>query len=115
MSTRNPITDALVAAIIDCRVVRLGYRRQRDEMISLHSVAPVDIRWFTDPAGDRVHLWAYCFDERRLERHLLDRVVTVSDAGRPFSPREILARWPTGWLLPEEWTVPRDDTRWQKA
>lgn len=106
------IASQVVAAIQQCRIVRLGYRRQRDEVISLHYVAPVDVRVFTDPAGDRLHLWAYCFDERRLERHLLDRVVSVTDSGETFSPGEVLAKWPEGWLLPEEWTVPRDDDRW---
>lgn len=106
------IASQVVAAIQQCRIVRLGYRRQRDEVISLHYVAPVDVRVFTDPAGDRLHLWAYCFDEGRLERHLLDRVVSVTDSGETFSPREVLAKWPEGWLLPEEWTVPRDDDRW---
>lgn len=102
-------TADLVSAIQACRIVRLAYRRQRDEVVSLHYVAPVDIRVFTDPSGDRLHLWAYCFDERRLERHLLDRVVSVVDGGDTFSPREILAKWPAGWLLPGEWTVPRED------
>lgn len=110
------ITSQLVAAIQECRIVRLGYRRQRDEVISLHYVAPVDIRLFTDPSGDRLHLWAYCFDERRLERHLLERVISVTDSGDTFSPREILAKWPDGWLLPEEWIVPRGDgRRWTAA
>lgn len=107
------IVPELVAAIQECRIVRLGYRRQRDEVVSLHFVAPVDIRVFTDAAGNRIHLWAYCFDERRLERHLLDRVVSVTDSGETFSPRQILDGWPDGWLLPDEWTVPRgDDPRW---
>lgn len=108
-------TSQLITAIQECRIVRLGYRRQRDEMISLHFVAPVDIRMFIDQAGDRAHLWAYCFDEGRLERHLLDRVVSVTDTPETFSPREILAKWPDGWLLPDGWTVPRDDDRWSLA
>lgn len=107
------VVAQLIAAIQECRIVRLGYRRQRDEVISLHYVAPVDIRIFTDPSGDRPHLWAYCLDEQRLERHLLGRVVSVTETGDTFSPREILAKWPDGWLLPEEWTVPRGDSpRW---
>lgn len=103
-------TAALVSAIQGCRIIRLAYRRQRDEVISLHYVAPVDIRvGVTDATKGRTYLWAYCFDENRLERHLLDRIVSVTASDEAFSPREILSKWPEGWLIPDEWTVPRGE------
>jgi predicted DNA-binding transcriptional regulator YafY len=102
----------LVAAIRECRIVRLAYRRQRDEIITLHNVAPVDIRaGGTEWLKARTYLWAYCYDESRLERHLLDRVVSVTISEEVFKPRAILEKWPDGWLVPEEWTVPRGDDR----
>lgn len=107
--------DTLTDAIRRCRVVRLSYRRQRDEVISLHFVAPVDIReGVTDTMRGKTYLWAFCFDESRLERHLLDRVISVTESGEAFSPTEILEKWPEGWQLPEDWTIARDDPRWAK-
>jgi len=102
--------QALVAAVQECSVVRLAYRRQRDEIITLHRVAPVDIRaGGTEWLKARTYLWAYCYDESRLERHLLDRVVSVTRSDEGFVPRDILRKWPDGWLIPEVWTVPRGE------
>jgi hypothetical protein len=102
------VISELAGAIARCRVVRLAYRRQRDEVITLHYVAPVDIRaGGTDRLAERTYLWAFCYDESRLERHLLDRVVSVDSTDRGFQPADILRQWPDGWLIPDEWTIPR--------
>lgn len=104
----------LVDAITHCRVVRLAYRRQRDEVITLHHVAPVDIRaGATERLAERIYLWAFCYDEGRLERHLLDRIVSAEATERGFQPADILRQWPEGWLIPEEWMVPRG-SEWPK-
>lgn len=39
----------------------------------------------------------------------MDAIASVTDSGDRFSPRENLAKWSVGLLLPEEWSVPRGD------
>ncbi len=109
---RSPHIETLTAGIMGRHVVRLGYLRQRDGVVSLHHVAPIDIRLGDTPrTGGTWYLWAYCFEEDRLEMHLLERVRSATLTDRSFNPREILAKWPEPeWPLPKEWVVPRSWT-----
>ena len=102
--------EALTDAIKQHRVVRLGYSRQSDGVLSLHNVAPLDLRpGESARTANTVYLWAYCFEESRVETHILDRVRSVHRTADLFDPAEILARWPRHkWPLPAEWVVPRD-------
>lgn len=100
---------ALEAAIREHRVIRLGYAR-RDGVLSLHYVAPLDLR-----PGDRAttlsltYLWAYCLDEGEAEMHRLDRVRSVTPSDDKFEPGDIFGIWPKDrWPLPATWVVPRD-------
>lgn len=102
--------DTLAEAIKNHRIVRIAYSRKGDDVLSLHYVAPVDIRpGETSRTADTMYLWAYCFDESRVEMHLLGRVRSVLATGDHFDPADILVRWPTErWPLPAEWVVERD-------
>ena len=104
-----PHIEALTTGITSRRIVRLGYSRQRDGVLSLHHVAPIDIRPGDTPRTSATwYLWAYCFEEQRLEMHLLDRVRSANLTGGLFDPAEILAKWPApDWPRPEAWIVPR--------
>ena len=101
--------EILTQAIVQRRIVRLGYARQRDEIVSLHRVAPIDIRaGETRNTANRVYLWAYCYEESLVETHLLDRIRSVTLTEDRFSPPAIFAQWPETWPLPDAWAVPRD-------
>jgi predicted DNA-binding transcriptional regulator YafY len=104
-----PSVDALVSAIQKCEVVRLGYARQADGILTLHRVAPLDIRPGETPrTRQKTYLWAYCFEEGRGEMHLLDRILSVTGTEDQFDPGRILQRWPRDrWPVPAAWVVPR--------
>jgi predicted DNA-binding transcriptional regulator YafY len=105
------VLDVLTEAIVSSRLVRLGYSRKADGVVSLHHVAPVDIRrGDTAATEDTWYLWAYCVEEARLERHLVDRIVSATGDDQSFDPRDVLRRWPEGWPLPDEWVIPRQWT-----
>lgn len=108
------IVGALTAAIADRRIVRLGYSRlQRGAMLTLHYIAPIDIRPGESEATRGIlYLWAYCFDQSRLETHLLGRVRSVTPSDEVFDPDLIMRLWPTDrWPVPPDWVVPRDWSR----
>jgi predicted DNA-binding transcriptional regulator YafY len=107
----DAILDVLTKAIVSSRLVRLGYSRKADDVVSLHHVAPIDVRPGDTPATETTwYLWAYCVEESKLERHLVDRIVTATLEDEAFDPRDVLRRWPSGWPLPYEWVVPREWT-----
>ena len=110
LATVSPSIETLVRAIQHCEVVRLGYSRQADGILSLHRVAPIDIRPGETPrTRQKTYLWAFCLEEGRVEMHLLDRILSVSPTDSTYEPAPILEYWPTDrWPLPEEWVVPRD-------
>lgn len=94
-------------------IVRLGYRRLADGVVSLHRVAPVDVRpGPSSRTAKTLYLWAFCYEESKLERHQPDQVVSVTVSEERFVPRDILAGWPQGWLIPKEWVVPRGSEDW---
>ena len=104
----DPIADEIAEAIGACRRLRLVYTRKADGVTSIHEVAPVDIRPGDTPAtATNEYLWAWCFAEDKLERHLLDRVRSVEILPTRFEPAEILARWPSGWPQPSTWRIGR--------
>jgi predicted DNA-binding transcriptional regulator YafY len=100
----------LVRAIAERRRVRLAYRRQKDAVISVHEVAPIDLRpGDTLRTANTVYLWAWCFAEDRLELHILARVLRAQLLDAVFDPEPLLSRWPEDiWPRFEEWVVPRD-------
>jgi hypothetical protein len=101
---------ALVRAIRERKKVQLGYKRL-DGSVSLHTVAPLDIRQGETAKTERSdYLWAYCFAEGRLESHILTRVLTVLVRAETFASREILALCPPSWDAPRDWSVHR---KWQ--
>jgi len=105
------ITTELITAIRSERRVRLSYRRQSDEVVSLHEVAPIDIRTgWSAKTSHTLYLWAFCFAEEKAEMHLLSRIIAVTVLPQNFSPSEVLRDWP--WPLPEAWTVEREWSWW---
>src|SRR5439155_37005 len=102
MATAAEIEKALTEAIQNRVIVRLGYARQRDEIVSLHRVAPVDIRaGETRNTGGRAYLWAYCYEEALVETHLMGRIRSVTLTAEHFRPTAIFAQWPKAWPIPE--------------
>jgi predicted DNA-binding transcriptional regulator YafY len=100
----------LTLAITEHRRVRLTYSRQADEVTSIHEVAPIDIRGGDTPRTKQTfYLWAWCFAEDKLERHLLDRIVRVDGLQATFDPGAIYRRWPEGWPMPDTWNIPRSE------
>ena len=90
--------------------LRLAYRRAKDDVTSVHEIAPIDIRFGDRPTthGKR-YLWAWCFATNELEMHAIDRVVRAIPLATTFDPSEILARWPRRrWPIPYDWEIPRD-------
>lgn len=100
----------LTAGLTGRHVGRLAYSRQRDGILSLHHVAPIDIRAGDTPrTSETWYLWAYCYEEQCLEMHLMDRVRSAVLMERCSEPAEILRRWPEPeWPRPEVWVVPRN-------
>jgi predicted DNA-binding transcriptional regulator YafY len=109
MSADTAMIDALAEAIKRARVVRLVYRRQSDEVVSIHEIAPIDLRpGWTRKTASILYLWAWCFAEGKLEMHLMERVQRVIETGRTFDPALILSNWPEeSWPLPETWEIQR--------
>ena len=69
--------DALVQAIQQHRKILLGYQR-RDQSLSLHTLAPVDLQFGNTAAtADQLYLWAYCFAEEKAESHKFDRILRL--------------------------------------
>jgi predicted DNA-binding transcriptional regulator YafY len=102
------LISAVREAIDNRRVVRLGYERSYDGVISLHFVAPIDMRGGDSrKTADNVYIWAYCFDEAKPETHLVDRVRSISATNRTFDPWQVFQAWPDDWPLPHDWVVPR--------
>ena len=102
------VVESLVEAIAAQKRVRLGYRRQADEVTSVHEVAPLDIQpGDTTRTRGSEYLWAWCFAEDKLERHLMQRILRVEILDVEFDPEWVYERWPQGWLRPAEWRVPR--------
>lgn len=104
------VIDSLIVAIQGSRVVRLVYRRKRDDVVAIHEVAPLDMRpGFSSRTADVPYLWAWCLVEEKAETHLLDRIERVLPLDRYFDPAAVLAKWPeAAWPLPGEWLVPRE-------
>ena len=102
--------EGLVANAIQDRIrVRLSYRRKSDGAVSVHEVAPIDIQpGDTSRTADTEYLWAWCFAEAKLERHLLDRIVWIEPLETHFDAAWILSQWPVGWPRPAKWRLPRD-------
>jgi len=109
MSRPRDSIAVLSKAIREARMVRLAYLRKADQVLSLHEVAPIDIRLGWTPAtAQRLYLWAWCFVEDKPEMHLLDRVRKVSLLEDRVDPVTLLGRWPIErWPIPDEWQVPR--------
>ena len=104
----DPRIQQLVGAITRSETVRLVYARQSDEVVSIHDIAPVDIRPGETPkTSSTLYIWAWCFAEDKPETHLLDRIHRVLATGETFELSAILARWPEDWPLPDKWAVPR--------
>lgn len=86
-----------------------SYQRKADDVVSVHEVAPIDIQPGDTPRTSNTrYLWAWCFAEDKMERHLLERVLKAQKLEEGFAPHDILARWPEGWPRPMRWAVPRD-------
>jgi hypothetical protein len=100
----------LAGAIQTRQIVRLAYRRKEDEVITLHEVAPLDIRRGDSSSTALVqYLWTWCYAQERAEIHLLGRIVRATTLTMTFDPDDILGQWPTWkWPLPSEWSIPRD-------
>ena len=99
----------LVEGIVNRRRVRLAYSRQSDGVTSIHEVAPIDVQPGDTPrTADVAYLWAWCFAEAKLERHLMDRVLKAELLEQAFDPEWVLAQWPYGWPRPNTWQIPRD-------
>ena len=83
---------------------------QRDEVTSIHEVAPLDVRaGWTERTDHLLYVWAWCYAEDKAEMHLLDRVEAVVGVAKSFDPQVVLAEWTrTAWPLPDEWEVSRD-------
>jgi predicted DNA-binding transcriptional regulator YafY len=107
--TPTAFEDVIADAIQARRRLRLVYQRKADDVVSVHEVAPVDVRPGDTPrTANTTYVWAWCFAEDKLERHLLDRVLKAQKLEDGFDPEEILRRWPEGWPRPITWAVPRD-------
>lgn len=103
------LIEELTLAIRDRRVVRLAYARQTDGVLSLHYIAPIDLRFGETPrTRSTTYLWAFCLDEDKLETHLVDRIRKVDRTNRHFSPADLLREWPDNWPRPPEWRIPRE-------
>jgi hypothetical protein len=102
--------QSLVEAIQRKLVIRLVYRRQADEVVSIHEVAPVDIRPGWSPRTAKLlYLWGWCFAENKLEMHLVHRIEKAILTESTFDPKDVLSKWPReGWPIPETWEVPRE-------
>lgn len=99
----------IVEAIKRKRVIRLGYARNSDGVVSLHDVAPIDVRpGDTTATASRLYLWAYCLAEQRLETHIFDRVITAQPTDREFSAHFVDSVWPANWPRPAKWEISRD-------
>jgi predicted DNA-binding transcriptional regulator YafY len=109
--TAEELLATISEAITSCRIVRLGYSRKADGVLSLHHIAPIDVqRGDTPRTRGSWYLWAYCVEEARLERHLIDRILSVTLEDETFDPPAILDKWPDGWPRPPEWVIPRNWT-----
>ncbi len=110
MEAEERTTAILERAIREHLCVRLVYRRKSDEVVSVHEIAPLDIReGWTEKTATTLYLWAWCFAESQAEMHVLERVIGVTLLNRVFQPPELLRRWPTDrWPLPDAWRVQRD-------
>jgi len=110
--TRNEVMSIVVTAIESARKVRLAYRRQSDEVTSLHEIAPVDVRpGWTDRTRNNQYLWAWCYAEGKAEMHLVDRIEGAFLLESEFDPAAVLRDWrDTGWPLPDTWEVRREWT-----
>ncbi len=101
--------DVIVDAIRTRRRLRLAYQRKADDVVSVHEVAPFDIQPGDTPrTANARYVWAWCFAEDKLERHLLDRVLKAQKLDDAFDPEQILRRWPEGWPKPNAWAITRD-------
>ena len=98
----------LERAIRDQIRVQIAYRRA-DGTVSLHVVAPVDIRFGeTDRTRTTEYVWAFCYAEGLAEMHLCDRVLSARVLTDTFDGEALLGNWPhRKWPLPKSWTVPR--------
>lgn len=100
--------DRLVRAIRGQERVRLVYARQRDEVVSIHEVAPIDIRPGDTPrTAATLYVWAWCFAESKPETHLLARIQRVLDTADTFDAAAMLKAWIDHWPLPDGWKVER--------
>lgn len=110
----SDLRGALENAIGGCRIIRLGYVRASDGLVTLHRVAPVDIRPGDTPRfATTEYLWAFCYEESKLERHLVNRIVSVTPTPDAFDPRDLFRSWPEGWYVPKQWVIPRVLGNWE--
>lgn len=88
--------------------VQLAYQRI-DGSVSLHVVAPVDIRFGeTEATRGTEYLWAHCYAENVAEMHRCDRIISARILEESFDPAELVRNWPQHkWPLPVEWAVVR--------
>ena len=102
-------TVELEEAITQRRIVRVAYVRQSDGVVSLHHVAPIDIRLgdTLKTSGTR-YLWAWCFEEGKAETLIVDRIQRVVPTAEVFNPKAVLSSWASNWPMPDSWAVPRD-------
>lgn len=100
--------ETLERAIQGERKAQVGYQRA-DGSISVHVVAPVDIRLGeTERTGDTEYLWAFCYAEGIPEMHRCDRILQVRELAEGFSGKALLESWPSKkWPLPNAWVIRR--------
>lgn len=104
----GPVAEAIAQAIAEAATVRLVYKHRNDETVSIHEIAPIDLRpGDTDRTARIFYLWAWCLAEDKLESHIASRILKVIPTGQSFDAAEILARWAESGPLPDRWVVPR--------
>jgi predicted DNA-binding transcriptional regulator YafY len=101
---------SLTSAIKGGLVVRLGYSPIDGGPITLHRVAPIDIRPGDSESTRSVsYLWAYCFDRHRVEKHRLPGIRTVTVTEERFDTTAVMNTFrEQGWQVPGDWVVSRD-------
>lgn len=103
------LIEQITTAIDNREILRIGYSHLHGGPLSLHRIAPVDVRPGDSAKTSRtLYLWAFCYDRNQPETHLLTGIRTLTETSETFDPLLVLRMWPDRWPLPPTWAIPRD-------